>query len=185
MGQAKRKGKFASNLVIPQTSAEKHATNTSKVICSPGSFWFSDGFDDSAKSFINAHRWPSASNHCYLESVRWADLLCKNGFNAEIQIGWYGPSFHAWVTVNGKIFDPTFIQFEETPSSSKYRTESAVECWQDLVGLAFSLAPAFLYFPESIGATLRFSWPAPALETKSASGSTTENQPVLFDPSPR
>ena len=166
MGQAKRKGKFASNLVIPQTSAEKHATNTSKVICSPGSFWFSDGFDESAKSFINDHPWPSASNHCYFESVRWAELLRNNGFNAEIRIGWYGSSFHAWVLVNGKIFDSTFSQFEETPSSAKYRTEFAVGCWQDLVGLAFSLAPAFLYFPASIGAKLRFSWPALAQSNK-------------------
>ena len=178
MGQAKRKGKFASNFVIPQTSAEKHATNTSKAICRPGSFWFSPGFDESAKSFINDHTWPDASNHCYYESVRWSDLLRENGFNAEIQIGWYGPFFHAWVMVNnGKIFDPTFSQFEETPSSSKYKTEVRCDCWDDVMGLAFSLAPAFLYFPESIGAAVRF--------TKSASGSTTENQPVLIDPSPR
>ncbi len=152
------------NLAIPQTSTyaskEKHAMNLSQAICRPGSCWFSDGFDESAKSFINDHPWPSASNHCYFECIRWSDLLRKNGFNAEIQIGWYGPSFHAWVTVNGRIFDPTFSQFEETPSSSKYRTESAVANWEDLMGLALSLAPAFLYFPESIGATVRFSWPA-------------------------
>jgi hypothetical protein len=130
----------------------------SKVICRPGSFWFSDGFDERSKSFINAHKWPSASNHCYFESVRWSDLLRKNGFNAEICIGWYGSCFHAWVVVNGKmIFDPTFSQFEEIPSYTKYRTESAVACWDDLMGLAFSLAPAFLYFPESIGAAVRFT----------------------------
>jgi hypothetical protein len=143
-------------------------------------FWFSDGFDESTKSFINDRPWPSASNHCYFESDRWSDLLRKNGFNAEINIGWYGSSFHAWVMVNGKIFDPTFSQFKETPSSTKYRTEYDVDCWEALVGLALSLAPAFLYFPESTGATVRFSWPARALETKSASGSTTENQPVLI-----
>jgi|HubBroStandDraft_2_1064218.scaffolds.fasta_scaffold15879_1 hypothetical protein len=139
-----------------------------QVICRPGSFWFSPGFDDSAKSFINAHKWPSASNHCYFESVRWSDLLRKNGFNAEIKIGWFGSSkstpsgclpFHSWVTVNGNIFDPTFSQFEEIPSAQKYKTDYGVGCWDDLMGLAFSLAPAFLYFPESIGATLRFSWP--------------------------
>jgi hypothetical protein len=175
------------NLAIPQTSAdaskEEHAMNL--AICSPTSFWFAPGFDQAAKSFINAHPWPSASNHCYFESVRWAELLRKNGFDAEINIGWYRPSFHAWVMVNGKIFDPTFSQFDETPSSDKYRTEFAVDCWENLVGLALSLAPAFLYFPDSIGAAVRFSWPARALETKSASGSTTENQPVLVDPSPR
>src|SRR5258708_39349364 len=77
-----------SNLAIPQTSAdaseEKQAMNLSKAICRPGSFWFSPGFDESAKSFINAHPWPDASNHCYFESVRWADLLSKNGINAEL-----------------------------------------------------------------------------------------------------
>jgi hypothetical protein len=145
-----------SNLAIPQTSAgvskEKHAMNSK-------SFWFSDGFDESAKSFINDHPWPSASNHCYFESLRWSEFLRKNGFNAELFVGWYGESFHAWVVVNGKIFDPTFSQFQETPSSTKYQTEYAVGCWEDLVGLALSLAPAFLYFPESTGATVRFSWP--------------------------
>jgi hypothetical protein len=164
------------NLAIPQTSAdaskEKNAMNPSEAICIP-SFWFSDGFDESAKSFINDHPWPSPSNHCYFESVRWSDLLRKNGFDAEIKIGWYrraagldGSCFHAWVVVNGKIFDPTFSQFEETPSSQKYQTEFAVGCWDELMGLAFSLAPAFLYFPETTGATVRFSWPEQALETQ-------------------
>jgi hypothetical protein len=145
------------------------------AICRPGSFWFSPGFDESAKSFINDNPRPAPSNHCYFESVRWSDLLRENGFNAEIQIGWYGPSFHAWVMVNGKIFDPTFSQFEETPSSSKYRTESAVDCWEELIGLALSLAPAFLYFPESIGATVRFSWPARAREALKDGQQPTNN----------
>ena len=123
------------------------------------SFWFSAGFDESAKSFINDHPWPSASNHCYFESVRWSDLLRKNGFNAEIAMGWYGAIFHSWVTVDGEIFDPTFGQFDEIPSSTKYKTELRCDCWEKLVELAFSLAPAFLYFPETTGATVRFSWP--------------------------
>jgi hypothetical protein len=151
-----------SNLAIPQTSAD---ASKEKHVNLSESFWFSDGFDESAKSFINDHPWPSASNHCYFESVRWSDLLRKNGFDAEINVGWYGSSFHAWVVVNGKIFDPTFSQFEETPSSSKYQTEYGVGCWEELMGLAFSLAPAFLYFPETTGAKVSFSWPAlgPAL----------------------
>jgi hypothetical protein len=157
-------GRAQDNLAIPQTSAdargEKLAMNLSK-----NHFWFSDGFDESAKSFINDNPWPEASNHCYFESLRWSDLLRKNGFNAEIVMGWYGSCFHAWVTVNGKIFDATCSQFEETPSSINYRTEHAVSCWEDLVALAFSLAPAFLYFPESTGATVRFSLPALAQST--------------------
>lgn len=190
MGQHKRKGKLSpetgraqgSNLA-PQTSAD---ANTEKH-----AFWFSDDFDESAKNFINDHLWPEATNFCYFESVRWSDLLRKNGFNAEIKLGWYrvdvptsvpafanGSCFHSWVVVDGKIFDPTFSQFNETPSSTKYRTESTVGCWQDLVELALSLAPAFLYFPETTGAKVSFSWPVRELETNSASDSTTENQPV-------
>ena len=81
-------------------------------------YWFEEPFDPDVKRFILGNPNPHACDMCQEESVTWAKKLVMKGFD----VGLHGGLFtdptefeigHAWVTVNGKIFDPTASQFTD------------------------------------------------------------------------
>ena len=89
-------------------------------------FWFDEpGFNPEAKAFILAHPFPDGSLYCQEESQRWAELLSEEGFEVEINEGFYYPhgdwttaEGHTWLEVDGFIFDPTASLFDGFPELS-------------------------------------------------------------------
>jgi len=81
-------------------------------------FWFQPGFDPKVKIFIMSHRFADEDPYaCQDESGRWAELLLSYGFDVGLYGGIFDPGDgsvdegHAWLEVEGSIFDPTAIQF--------------------------------------------------------------------------
>lgn len=91
-------------------------------------FWFEDGFPDATRAFIVKNApFSVQSLECQEEAVWWGRALYQAGFDVAIIGGFFetetytkgepnsDPSEmnHAWVTVDGKIFDPTARQFPD------------------------------------------------------------------------
>lgn len=100
---------------------------------------FEPGFPENIRQFILTHRFPDESVACQREAYRWAEKLLDAVDDrhadfavddVEFRLGEYrgdevGEEGHAWLVVEGYIFDPTGGQFAGTWDSGNYSAEEA------------------------------------------------------------
>lgn len=86
-------------------------------------FWFDNNFDKELSTYITTHCFEKATLNAKDECYRWSKKLLayvkdKADYNIEVHEGIYliegeKELSHTWVVINDKIFDPTYLKFEE------------------------------------------------------------------------